>query len=446
MGRITPRVDTRHAANALSLAIAQKTYGQEPLSPEALAPFLRLHAVLKEAYPLLFARAVVHQVHQGGLLLFLSGGHSADPLLFLSHMDVVPAEDGPESEWEFPPFSGALADGFVWGRGAADMKGHMIALMEAAESLLAAGWQPSRDVWLALSCDEEIRGGCGAEMLKILTAQGVRPAFVLDEGGFITNSPWPGMEQPVALIGVMEKGLVNYQLCAKDEGGHASRPPRKTAAARVAGAAARAARRERGRLTPPVREMLRAFSPRLKPMQRFITAHPSLFWPIVRHNLQKSRLGDALLRTTLAVTMLSGSQAPNALPMSAQAVVNCRLLPGDTVRRATARLERRIHDRHVTLTPLTPDDPSAMSPASGPAWEALATAFSILRPDVAAAPYLMVGGTDARRYEELSHCVYRISPFVMPMEEQTRLHSVNERLSLENLELAIQFFQQMLQA
>lgn len=441
MERLTPKVDVEHAAQALSMALMQKT------TPGETSAFLRLHRILGEAYPLLFKTAYVQVVEEYGLLLHISGCQSGQSLLFTGHLDVAPVCPETREDWEFPPFAGTRSDGCVWGRGALDMKGHLICLMEAAESLLATGWRPEGDIWFALSCNAETRGSCAQQMFRILKAQGVHPAFILDEGSGVIDGQL-GIEVPMALIGIGEKGHANFTLSCKTEGGRGSYPPRRTALSRVIRCAKALDRQRLGRfrLSPAVRQMLLAVAPHLKQPWRFAAAHPRLCSPLTNRLLSRSDVTRALTHTTLAVTMAQGSSAPNTLPRRASVTFNCRIAPGETAEKVKKRLENALRDPQVTLTMAAPADPSGLSPCQGPAWDALVTAISIWFPQALAVPYLMPGAGGARRYEGLSDAVYRFSPFRLREDEQAGIHSVNERISLDNLETGIQFFQQMLQA
>ena len=233
MGRWNPRVDGAHAARTLSMAVTHQTISPQEPKENDLTPFLQLQEGLREAYPTLFSAAHVQTVAGGSLLMLLPGAQKARPLLFLSHLDVTPVEEETQSLWTEPPFSGAMAQGYVWGRGAFEGKGRLIALCEAAESLLQNGWRPSADVWFAFSQDAEVFGSSAKQMCRILQAQGVEPAFILDGGGAV--------EGRFAKVGVAEKGYADITLSITGEGGYAARPDSPTDLEKLMLAAARAA-------------------------------------------------------------------------------------------------------------------------------------------------------------------------------------------------------------
>jgi Acetylornithine deacetylase/Succinyl-diaminopimelate desuccinylase and related deacylases len=437
----TLQTNLSRAEETLSLLIAQKTL---PGDNEA---FNRFYEVLSGAFPNAFKAAEIQRVSTGAMLLLFRGSHSLQPLLFTGHADVAPVSKETEEQWDFPAFSGVVADGYVWGRGAMDMKGHVAALFEAVEEMLESGFVFKRDIWVAISGDEEIRGTDAQTMFRILKAQGVRPAFVLDEGMGVIQGQW-GIKKPLAMIGIGEKGHANLHLNAGSKGGHGAYPPKSTALEKVIRATTLMTSLPLGlkHLSPALVQMLKALAPCQKGLAKFAFWHPKLCKWYITNLLDETPFGRAFLMTTVAVTKAQGSTAANSLPEAASVTLNCRINQGDTVEKLKKRAEIRIANHDVTLTCTAPADPSRVSPAKGPAWDALAIAVSVHFPDAIPVPCLILGASDARRYEGLSDHVYRFSPFELSMEEQAAKHGVNERLSLSNLEKGIAFFRQMLGA
>jgi len=437
----TLQPNLERAVKTLCLLIAQKTLpGEEDA-------FKRIYEVLEEAFPKAFEIAEIQRVSEGAMLLCFHGSHSLQPLLFTGHVDVVPVAKETDGLWEFPAFAGVVADGYVWGRGAMDMKGHVAALFCAIEEMLESGFKFKRDIWVALSGDEEVRGTDAQTMFRILKAQGVRPAFVMDEGLGVIEGQW-GIEKPMAMIGVGEKGHANLHINAHSKGGHGAYPPKSTALEKVIRAATLMTSLPLGlkHLSPALVQMLRALAPYQKGFAKFAFWHPKLCKWYITNLLDETPFGRAFLMTTVAVTGAQGSTAANTLPETACITLNCRINQGDTVEKLKKRAEMRIASNDVTLTCSAPADPSRVSPAKGPAWDALLTAVSVHFPDAVAVPCLILGASDARRYEGLCDHVYRFSPFELPMAEQALKHGVNERLSTKNLERGIAFFRQMLGA
>lgn len=416
----------RRTARALSLLVQQAT-----LSTAGDGAFTQMHTVLRELFPRFFAAAECETVKTRNLLIRLPGAGAAQPLLFLSHMDVAPVRE--TGQWTSPPFSGEVREGFVYGRGAADMKGHLTALLTAAEGLIAEGWRPGGDLYFAFSADEEIRGGGMQEMCRLLSSRGVAPALVLDEGGAITTLP-ALCEREIALVGVQEKGRMRFTLTAEGE--------------RATEALLRAAERlTQMRFTPVVcpaaMRTLTALSDEMTGGMRFAAAHPTLCRVPLRRVLDKTYYGRALTRTQVMASAMRGDALRGE---EAGITFQASIIPGDSAGELLERVERVIHDERVLVTVDVMDEPSALSPAHGAAWEALRTAIMVHFPHTVIAPYLLTGGSDARRMEPLSPYIYRFSPFVMPQEELRRVHGVDERLSVFNLLRGTAFFRQMLMA
>ncbi len=416
----------RRAARALAMAIEQPTLASGPDEP-----FSRLHTLLRELFPSLFSHAQCEIIKGRAMLLSLPGAGDAQPLVFLSHLDVAPIRL--PDRWTFPPFSGELHDGYVYGRGAADMKGHLIALLTAAESLLESGVHPRSDIYFAFSCDEEIRGDSMQRLRALLQARGVSPAFVLDEGGAVTELPTL-CEKRTALIGVSEKGRMCFTLTADGE--------RSTET--LLRAAERLLRlRFTPRICPATGMMLSALADEMRGVTRFCALHPrALQRPLLRR-LDRTVYGRSLTRTQMSVSALRG----DALRGERAAIsFQASILPGDEARALLERIRRVIGDDRVLVTVNVMDEPSVISPAAGPAWDALTTAIQVHFPGVKTVPYMLNGSSDARRMEALCPFVYRFSPFILPPEEMARMHGVDERLSVENLLRGVDFFRQMLMA
>lgn len=405
---------------------------QPTLSGGDARAFQRLHALLRELFPRVFASASCETVGAGALLIHLPGRQGAKPMVFLSHLDVVSAGD--ESRWTHPPFGGEIAGGYLYGRGAADMKGHMIALLSAAEGLLTEGWQPGGDIWFAFSCDEELRGGSMAAMARLMRAQGVSPAFVLDEGGSVSR-PFAIAKEDAAYVGVAEKGRLLFTLSCEG----------LFAMEKLACAAARIARiRPRARLCSVVQDkMLPAMRPLLRAGDRAFMRYPRVFSRALALRLSHTATGRAVTHTQLALWKQAGDVLLRETPTL---WYSASVLPGDSAQKMLARVRHIVKNTDITLSVGCLEEPGAVSPDSGLAWDALSTAIQVHFPGAAIVPALLAGGTDARHMEALCKNVYRFSPFILPPGEIARMHGYDERLSLDNLRLGVRFFRQMLQA
>lgn len=412
---------------ALSLSIMQRT-----ISGGDAQAFHRLNVLLRSLFPRLFSLAACETLSGGAMLLHLPGRQNARPMVFLSHLDVV--SPGDESRWSHPPFAGEIAGGYVYGRGAADMKGHLIALLSAAEGLLCEGWSPAGDLWFAFSCDEETRGGSMEAMARMLKARGVQPAFVLDEGGSVSR-PYAIARENAAYVGVAEKGRLLFSLSCEG----------LNALETLSRAAARIARiHPAARLCAPLAEqMLPAMRPLMTSGARRCLRYPRLSRRWLLYQLGRTPTGRAITRTQLALWRQTGDALMREIPTLSY---SASVLPGDSTEALLRRVRRVIAHTPIALHVSCFEEPGAVSPAQGLAWDALSTAIQVHFPGVQIVPSLLPAGTDARRMETLCPNVYRFSPFVFPPEEMARMHGYDERLSLENLHRGVAFFRQMLQA
>jgi len=407
--------------------------------------FEAMHGHLAATYPRTHAAMRLEKINGHGLLFHWQGGDpELAPLVLMAHQDVVPVVAGTEADWEHPPFSGAIADGFIWGRGAMDDKASLAGILEATEWLLREGFSPSRSIYLAFGQDEEIGGDQGARAIAAwMKARKIRPAMVLDEGGLVADGLLPGVGVPVALVGVAEKGYLTVSLTARGTGGHSSMPPRRSAV----GVLARAIQRLEASPFPAdtrfAVSLFRHLSAEISFDKRLVFANDWLTKPLLVSVLGGAPSTDALIRTTTAATMFRGSEKENVLPIEAEAVVNFRLLPGATVASVLARIEAVIDDPEVTITVRgEAKAPSPVSPSEGPVWDLIAGAAVTAGGEerLAVAPFLVVGGTDARHFTEICDRVYRFLFLRMTEGDPERFHGTGERIAVADYEKMVRFY------
>ena len=369
------------------------------------------------------------------------------PVLLMGHMDVVPVEPGTEARWARPPFSGALQGGFVWGRGALDDKVSVMGTLEAVEMLLAEGFAPRRTILLAYGHDEET-GGRGAQAIAaLLRGRGVRPWMVVDEGGVIGRGLMPGVARPTALVGIAEKGFVSVELAVETEGGHSSMPPRHGSIGRLSAAIARLEDAPMpARLDGPALQLFGRVGPEMPFAQRMVFANLWLTRPLVIRTLAGAPSSNAMIRTTTAPTIFQAGTKENVLPSRARAVVNFRILPGDSVAGVVAHVRRTVADTSIRVRAMATfsSEPSPVSRTDGEPFRVLERSIRQAAPDAVVAPYLVVGGTDARHYAGLSDAVYRFMPVRMEQADLDRIHGTDERIAVRDYEAAIGFYRQLL--
>ena len=416
------------------------------LATRGLGDFDRFRSLIEELYPLVSERLESEQVGDLGLLYRWRGRSDADPVVLMAHFDVVPADEA--DGWRMPPFEGRIADGAVWGRGTLDDKGPLLVVLEAVENLLAEGFVPARDVYLSFGGDEESFGGAARAISDLLHERGITPWLVLDEGGAVVDAPLPFVRVPSAMVGVGEKGVLTVRLRALSEGGHASAPPRLTAAGRVGRAVARLSPNPfRARTPRSTRAMLAAFAPHTSGPAH-ILLRVLAGWPWLTARLF-SRMGGepaALVRTTVAPTMLQGGSAQNVLPAEASATVNLRIAAGETVETAVRRVRRAVRDPKVTVEVVEGSDPSPESPVDDVRFAAIRSAVEVAYPGAITAPYLMMAATDSRWFARHCSGVYRFAPLAMTAAQRATIHGVDEHVTLDSLERGERFHRALLTA
>lgn len=412
------------------------------------AAFSAIHAHIARSFPRVHAAMQREVIGRDALLYTWTGSDSTlPPIVLMGHIDVVPVEPGTEIQWTQPPFSGAVADSHVWGRGALDDKSTVFGVLEASEALLAQGFAPRATVYLAFGADEEVGGDRGAAVIaQTLRARGARPHFVLDEGGAVVSGVVPGVQAPVALVGIAEKGFISLELSVRGEGGHSSIPPKHTAAGVVARAVTRL---EANRFPAEVRgaaaQQLDAIGREMPFGRRAIFANRWLFDPVITRQLARSPETDALLRTTTAVTMLEGSPKDNVLPSRARAVVNFRILPGDDTAGVIEHVRRVVDDPRVEIRRLgSATEPSAISSTNNDAWALLERSILQVYSDAVVIPYLVLAATDSRYFRDLTPNVYRFAGFRLGASDLSRVHGTNERISIASYLEGIRFLAQLL--
>ncbi|HSL70588.1 MAG TPA: M20 family peptidase [Longimicrobiales bacterium] len=441
-------LDSIAVAQRLAAAIQIPTISDDRPIEQRSAPFDRLHSLLAQLYPLVHGRLELEKIGGYSLLYTWRGSDStARPILLMGHQDVVPVAAGSESSWQQPPFSGAIVAGEVWGRGAIDDKQHVIAILEAAEHLLRQNFTPQRTIYFVFGHDEELSGMSGAgAVAATLRARGVRLEYVLDEGGAIGEAILPGVERATALVKTAEKGYLSLELSVRGRGGHSSTPPRPTPIGVLSRAlTALEANPFPARLTG-ARDLLVATSSEQPFIRRLILRNLWLFGPLVKAQLATTPSTDALLRTTIAPTMLEGSPKDNMLPVTARAVVNFRILPGQSSTDVIAHVGRAIDDQRVQLRTLVVSEPPPPASADTRSFVEIAHIIQRIAPDAIVVPYMLTATTDSRHFSPLTPNIYGFSTARGGAELLQRAHGTNERISVSDLATAVRFYMQLLRA
>lgn len=442
-------VDAQAAAQRLGAAVRLQTIASATDADQSADAFRALHDLIAASFPAFHAAARREIVASYSLLYTWEGSDpKAAPIALLAHQDVVPIAPGTEGDWQAPPFSGAVKDGFIWGRGSWDDKGNLFSMLEAVEQLAKENFRPKRTVYFAFGHDEEVSGKRGAMAIsKLLQSRGVRLDFVFDEGLLITEGILKGADRPVALIGVAEKGYVTLDLSTTATPGHSSLPPRDTAIGKLSKALARLeARPFPAAIKGAMRETLETAAPEMDFGSRVALSNLWLLEPLVRRQMEKTAQTAAAIRTTTALTIFNAGNKENVLPGRAEATVNFRLLPGETEESVIARVKSVIADDRVKVTSKPGNtNPPPVTSTAGPSYQAVNRTIREIFPDAMVVPGLMVAATDSRNYLDVTDSIFRFSPVRATAEDLKRFHGTDERLSVTNYADMIRFYRRLVQ-
>lgn len=445
----TELLDTAALAQRLAGAVRFKTISFQDSTRFDPHEFAGLHRYLRATFPKLHGALKLEKVNGYGLVYEWRGSDPGlAPVVLLAHQDVVPVEPGTEGRWTEPPFAGRIASGYVWGRGALDDKGSLVAILEAVEHLVLTGAHPKRTVYLAFGYDEEVSGRRGAARIaELLASRNVHPEFVLDEGGMLVAGFIPGVAKPVALVGIAEKGYVTVELTAQAEGGHSSMPPKETAVGILAAALTRLERRQMPRaIRGPTADLFDYLGPELPLAARLVMANRWLFGGLLTAQFGKTPYGNALLRTTTAPTVLQAGVKENVLPSAARALVNFRLLPGDSVSTVLGHVRAAVADARIGVRPLPEllSNPSAVTSVGAEPFQLLARTIRQVLPGTVVTPWIVVGATDSRYYADLTPNVLRFVGATIGTEDVRRIHGTDERIGVQAYADAVRVYVQLL--
>ena len=406
--------------------------------------FLGFHKVLEELFPLVHEK-LERTVIDGNLLYYWKGKSSEKPILLMSHQDVVPAE----GEWLHEPFSGDIADGKVWGRGASDTKCSVMAFFEAVEELLREGYTPECDVYLASSCTEEWAGDGAPKIVEELKRRGVELFIVCDEGGGIISEPIGGIKGNFAMVGVFEKGKADVKFTARSTGGHASAPAKNTPIARLAAFVNEVETHTpfKRKFLPEVSAMFARLAPYAPFGLKLVMGNLWLFAPIMKPVLGKlSAQAGAMLQTTIALTMQSGSDAYNVLPQEATLGANMRFIPHQG-EKESLEIVKALAAKHGLETEIVhSNDYTEPVDINGEAFKLVEKVIGETFPGLPVSPYVMTGATDAQFYQPICPSCIRFAPVIYGPEQMKGMHGLNENIEYNCLPGAVSFYQNLIKA
>ena len=423
-------------AQKLSLLIQAETISCKDQTDNT--KFYAFQNLLRQMFPALCS-VVEWEDFDGSFLLRWKGRTDIDPILLMNHHDVVEAT----GDWKYPPFSGTIAEGKLWGRGTLDTKGGLWAMLQAAEELAEAGYVPKKDVYFFSACTEET-GGAGADAAsQALQQRGIRFSLVLDEGGMILEEPMAGAKGAFAMIGLGEKGCADLKFIARSAGGHASTPGKNTPLVRLGKfmAAAESADLFEADIPPVICEMLKRISSTMDQPLKFILGHAKALKPILLKVIPAvSGAAGAMLKTTLAFTMAQGSAGYNVLPQEAWVIGNMRFSHHQGGPSSFEAVRKLAEKYDIEMEVLDPGFSSSLSDYNSAAFRLVEQAVHTVFPGVIPTPYLMTGASDCRYMSRVSNNCLRFAPLRITQAQMDSIHGLNENVDISALEPAVDFY------
>ncbi|MEV0294877.1 M20 family peptidase [Nocardia sp. NPDC050710] len=440
-------VDDR-VAERLARALSCATVSTEDPVDTADPEFARLADHLEQSFPLVHAELELETFGRSRLYRWAGVEPERVSAILLAHQDVVPVDHA--QQWTHPPFDGVVDEEFIWGRGAIDDKSRLIAILEAVESALAAGVRPKHTVYLAFGHDEEVFGDNGAvRMARRLRQAGVRADLLLDEGGVITEGVADGVDRPVASIMLGEKGYATVRLSVRETGGHSSMPGRQTAVGRIARAVARIQDHPMPlRMTPVIVDMLTRLREVMPEARRRLLglAGVGLASPVITRIMAARPQTEALVRTTTAPTVIHGGVKANVLPQRAEALINFRILPGDSVTAVLEHCRKVVRDAGVRIDLVGMSSEPSRTTGPGPAFDLIARIAEAVVPGIAVTTGIVPGATDSRHYDDLAATRCNFAPIVLTQDDLATIHGTDERISRVNYARLIEFNRRLIDA
>jgi carboxypeptidase PM20D1 len=437
----SPPLDS-NAVRHFQEAITWKTISNSDSTLFDSSQFVGFRNFLERTYPLVHEH-LTRTIVKNYTLMFRWEGKNPErnPVVLMAHQDVVPVEEATKSIWKVDPFAGTIRDGYFWGRGTADDKINLISIMESAEKLLRSGFRPERTIYLVFGHDEEIGGSGARAVADLFRQQKIHPELVLDEGGIVTREKVPGLEKPAALIGTSEKGILTLQLKVEKGGGHSAMPERETAIDILARAITRLNENQfEPKFSPSTQGFIEVVGPEMPFRQKMAFANLWIFRPMLISIYEQSTGGNAMIRTTMVPTIIDGGVKENVVPTVAIATLNLRLLPGDSSEMIQRKIRDIVDDERILIELRDSREASGVTPMDGFAFKSIEKVIRQTYDSVVATPFLMIGATDSRHFNEVSNGIIKFSPMVDPIG----FHGIDERVSFESFQKSLWFFEQLI--
>ena len=419
-----------------------KTVSHEDRSLIDFSKFQEYIDKTKELYPNVFNHCEFEQTKEYAIKLKLKGKSDKKPTVLMAHYDVVPVTEG----WDFDPFLGQVIDGYLCGRGTLDTKCTMACALSALEKALEDDYIPENDLYLCFGSNEEVYGDAQVKIIEEFKKQGIKPHLVFDEGGGITRNAFPGVKLDTAFLGVVEKGMVNVKLTLNGNGGHSSTPRKNGPIIRLSKALTRLEKHPmKPQYTRTTKELLNIMGRNSSFALKIIFANMWLFKGLVKYLFTKlSADTRALLTSTFAFTMLNGGNQTNIIPNHVEANINVRIAPFDTVDDVVKHIKKVIKDKDIIITTSDVNKMYKECDFNHDGYKIIKETVLDTYSNTVVSPFIMLGGTDARHYNEISDCVIRFSPFLVTNEDRKGIHGLNEKIKVESLKKCLEFYERLL--
>ena len=404
-----------------------------------LQKFEKFQALLKELFPNVFKTMEMNTFDGAMLLKWKAKNPKADPILFMSHQDVVEAT----GDWKYPPFSGEIAEDRVWGRGTVDTKGALFCIFQSLEELIQEGYLPNVDVYIASSNTEEVAGDGAPKIVKYLSDNNVHLQFLIDEGGMIKAEPLKGAKGRFAMIGTLEKGTCNFKFIAKGKGGHASVPGKNTPLVRLGQFMASVEKDDpfTAKLNDTTIEMFRRLGPTIKGPLGFVLRHAKGLSPLLNRVLPKvNPLATAMIKTTMAFTTASGSNGLNVLPETAYVTGNSRVIHHQDADETYKIISERAKQYDIETEIIYSSTACPVVDHNGKEFKLIENTIKEIFPGVIPSPYAMTGGTDARFFSPVTENAIRFAPLEIDEQQYSSIHAINENICIDVLPKGVEFY------
>lgn len=437
------------AINHLSTSIRIRSISYDDDSLTNYLFFDSLNTFLRTNYPLVFSKLNLQVINNHSLLFHWKGSApNKKPVILYAHLDVVPADEGDSSQWEHPPFNGKTDSEFIYGRGAIDDKGSVIAILESAEKLISENFIPSRDIYIAFGHDEEAGGEQGAQKIaQELEKQGVKAEFLLDEGGLVAIDMVPFVKSPVALVFTSEKGYLTLELSVKSNGGHSSFPPIDPPIEILTAAIQKIHNHPFDkRMTESVSDFMDYVGPEMKLPFKALFANRWLFSSVIFNEYEKIPSANAMISTTAVTTIINGGTKENVIPSEVKAKINFRLLPGDSSVSVLRRVKELISDERISISISgVAEEASEVSSAKSEGFKLLNGVISKIYPDAIVAPSLLIAQTDSRHFKNVTENIFRFIPIRMDDKILDSMHGTNEKIGKHDFMESIAFYRLLME-